>query len=206
MTRVDRDFNPEGAPDERDERSREREIPSLYLQEISGIRPSTPDEQQALVLRAASGDREAEARLVETNLGLVVRIARRYVSRGLPLADLIEEGNLGLLRAVRQFRRGREAAFDSYAAWRVRQAMVRALVNQARSVWFPAHMEALLKRSLKEKARLRRQLGRNPTVEEIASAMEILAERLAELEKAAGPRKPPSPQAARGVGPAGLLL
>ncbi len=206
MSRADRDFNPEGAPDERDECSREREVLSLYLQEISGISPSTPDEQQALVLRVTTGDREAEARLVETNLGRVVRIARGYVSRGLPLADLVEEGNLGLLRAVRQFRRGREATFDSYAAWRVRQAMVRALVNQARSVRFSAHMEALLKRSLKEKARLRRQLGRNPTVEEIASAMEIPAERLAELEKAAGPRKLPSPQAARGVGPHDLLL
>jgi DNA-directed RNA polymerase sigma subunit (sigma70/sigma32) len=206
MSRADRDFNPEGAPDERDECFREREILSLYLQEISGISPSTPDEQQALALRVTTGDREAKARLVETNLGLVVRIARGYVSRGLPLADLIEEGNLALLRAVRQLRRGREATFDSYAAWRVRQTMVRALANQARSVRLSAHMEALLKRSLKEKTRLRRQLGRNPTVEEIASAMGIPAERLAELEKAAGPRKSPSLQAAHGVGPADLLL
>lgn len=156
---------------------------SEYVREISRIPLLTADEEQALARRVQAGDLEAERRMVEANLGLVFRVARRYRRRGLPLADLIAEGNLGLLRAVRKFRPDRGTRFATYATWWVRQAIVRALANQARVIRLPVHVEMLLGRYAKEKERLTQELGRPPSLEEVARALEMPADQLAELEE-----------------------
>jgi RNA polymerase primary sigma factor len=154
-----------------------------YLREISRIPLLTAEEEQELARRTQAGDREAERRLVEANLRLVVKIARRYRHRGLPLADLVEEGNLGLLRAARKFRPDRGTRFSTYATWWIRQAVARALANQARTIRLPVHVELLLGRYLKEKDRLTQRLGRPPTLEEVARSLELSPEQLAELEE-----------------------
>lgn len=154
-----------------------------YLQEVSRIPLLTPEEEQALARRIQAGDKDAERRMVEANLRLVFRIARRYRNRGLPLPDLIEEGNLGLLRAVRKFRPDKGTRFSTYATWWIRQAVVRALANQARLIRLPVHVELLLGRYLKEKKRLTQELGRPPSIEEVAAALEISPDQLAELEE-----------------------
>jgi RNA polymerase primary sigma factor len=158
---------------------------SLYLQEISRIPLLTREEEVDLARRVAAGDREAERRLAEANLRLVVRIARRYVNRGLPLPDLIEEGNLGLLRAVQKFRWDRGTRFATYATWWIRQAVVRALANQARMIRLPVHVEVLLGKYLRAKERLARELGRPAELREIAEALEVPVEHLDGLEDAA---------------------
>jgi len=154
-----------------------------YLQEVSRIPLLTPEEEQALARRVQAGDKDAERRMVEANLRLVFRIARRYRNRGLPLPDLIEEGNIGLLRAVRKFRPDKGTRFSTYATWWIRQAVVRALANQARMIRLPVHVELLLGRYLKEKKRLTQELGRPPSIEEVAATLEISPDQVAELEE-----------------------
>jgi RNA polymerase primary sigma factor len=160
----------------------------LYLSEISRIRLLTREEERALAQRVRAGDEAAKAKLTEANLRLVVQIARRYLNRGLPLPDLIEEGNLGLMRAVEKFEPERGTRFSTYATWWIRHAIVRALANQARMIRLPVHVEALLGRYAKEHVRLTQELGRAPTAEEIASAMQTTVEQVRELEEI---RQPP---------------
>ena len=150
---------------------RAREILSLYLQEISRVKLLTAEEEQELARRVQAGDAQAERRLVEANLRLVVRIARRYLNRGLSLLDLIEEGNVGLLHAARKFRPDRGTRFSTYATWWIRQAVVRALANQARTIRLPVHVQLLLAQYLKKRNALTQALGRPPTVEEVAKEM-----------------------------------
>ncbi len=150
---------------------RAREILSLYLQEITRVKLLTAEEEQELARRVQAGDAEAERRLVEANLRLVVRIARRYLNRGLSLLDLIEEGNVGLLHAARKFRPDRGTRFSTYATWWIRQAVVRALANQARTIRLPVHVQLLLSQYVKKRNALTQALGRPPTVEEVAKEM-----------------------------------
>jgi RNA polymerase primary sigma factor len=158
---------------------------SLYLQEISRIPLLTREQEVDLARRVAAGDREAERQLAEANLRLVVRIAKRYMNRGLPLSDLIEEGNLGLLRAVQKFRWDRGTRFSTYATWWIRQAVVRALANQARLIRLPVHVELLLGKYLRAKEHLTRELGRPPEPREIAAVLEVPVEHLEGLEDVA---------------------
>ena len=157
-------------------------ILDLYRREISRISLLTQEEERALTVRAQAGDAEAERRMVEANLRLVFKIARRYVNRGLPLLDLIEEGNLGLLRAVKKFRPDRGARFSTYATWWIRQSIVRALANQARMIRLPVHVELLLACYLRERKAMTQRLGRPPSLPEIAEAMSVSPDELAELE------------------------
>ena len=161
---------------------------SEYLREISRVPQLSPEEEQALARRVRAGDAEAEQRMIEANLRLVFAIARCYRNRGLPLPDLIAEGNLGLLKAVRKFRPDKGARFSTYATWWIRQAVVRALADQARIIRLPVHMELLLGRYRKERERLTRELGRPPSLDEVARSLEIPAEQLTELEEI---RRPP---------------
>ena len=161
---------------------RSRELIALYLQEISRVKLLTPEEEQDLARRVQAGDAEAQKRLVEANLRLVVRIARRYLHRGLSLLDLIEEGNVGLLHAARKFQPDRGTRFSTYATWWIRQAVVRALANQARTIRLPVHVELLLSRYMKQRNVLTQKLGRAPTLEEVAAVMNRPVGELEQLE------------------------
>jgi RNA polymerase sigma factor (sigma-70 family) len=169
-------------PDSPEAGDRSRELIALYLQEISRVKLLTAEQEQELARRVQAGDAEAEKRLVEANLRLVVRIARRYLNRGLSLLDLIEEGNVGLLHAARKFRPDRGTRFSTYATWWIRQAVVRALANQARTIRLPVHVELLLTQYLKQRNLLTQKLGRPPTVQEVATAMKRPAGELEQLE------------------------
>ena len=170
--------------DERDahirEETRETSRANLrvYLREIARIPRLTREEEQALGRWIRAGDEQAKARLVEANLRLVVQVARRYANRGLPLPDLIEEGNLGLLRAVEKYEPERGTRFSTYAVWWIRQAIVRALANQARTIRLPVHVELLLGRYAREEKRLVQALGRAPTTAELAQALGMSLEQI----------------------------
>ena len=170
--------------DVRDEtRETSRANLGVYLSEIARIPLLTREEEQALARRVQSGDESAKQRMTEANLRLVVQIARRYLNRGLPLPDLIEEGNLGLLRAVEKFEPERGTRFSTYATWWIRQAITRALANQARTIRLPVHVEMLLARYVREHRRLTQALGRAPTTEELAQALGTSEGEIVELEE-----------------------
>ncbi|HKB25948.1 MAG TPA: sigma-70 family RNA polymerase sigma factor [Methylomirabilota bacterium] len=162
----------------------------VYLTEIARIPLLTREEERELGRRIRAGDAQAKARLAETNLRLVVQIARRYLNRGLPLPDLIEEGNLGLLRAVEKFEPERGTRFSTYAAWWIRQAIGRALANQARTIRLPVHVGLLLGRYAREQKRLAQALGRQPTPAEVAEALGMSLEQIHELEEIRQPLVP----------------
>jgi RNA polymerase sigma factor (sigma-70 family) len=155
----------------------------VYLREISRIPLLTREAEADLARRVRAGDEAAKARFIESNLRLVVQIARRYLNRGLPLPDLIEEGNLGLMRAVEKFEPERGLRFSTYATWWIRQAIVRALANQARTIRVPVHVGLLLARYQREQQRLMQELGRTPTHEELANALNTTMAQIEELEE-----------------------
>mgnify|MGYP003575804252 CR=1 FL=1 len=164
-------------------RETSRENLRVYLKEISRIPLLTRADEVELAQRVRAGDAAAKARLTEANLRLVVQIARRYLNRGLPLLDLIEEGNIGLLRAVEKFDGTRGTRFSTYATWWIRQAVVRALANQARTIRLPVHIGLLLGRYKKDQRRPTQPLERPPTMEELAAALNTTVEQLEELEE-----------------------
>jgi len=164
-------------------RATSRDNLRVYLKEIGGIALLTREQEGELARRIHAGDEAAKARLTEANLRLVVLIARRYLNRGLPLLDLIEEGNIGLLRAVEKFDGDRGTRFSTYATWWIRQAIVRALANQARTIRLPVHVGLLLARYTREQQRLTQKLERTPTIEEVAAAMGTTVDQLEELEE-----------------------
>ncbi|MBI1846862.1 MAG: sigma-70 family RNA polymerase sigma factor [Candidatus Rokubacteria bacterium] len=156
---------------------------AVYLKEIGAIPLLDAADERALARRVQGGDEQAKARMVEANLRLVVQVARRYLNRGLPLPDLIEEGNLGLIRAVERFDPERGTRFSTYATWWIRHAIVRALANQARTIRLPVHVEQMLGRLHKEQTRLTQALGRAPTIDELAQALGATPEQIVELEE-----------------------
>lgn len=177
---------------------RNRALLGRYLNEIRGIKPVTASEERELARRVQAGDVEAERRLVEACLRLVVNLARRYVNRGLSLPDLIEEGNVGLLHAVSKFQPDRGTRFSPYAAWWIRHALVRALATQARMIRLPVHLDLLLSQYTKAHAALTRTLGRAPMAAELAQRLGHTAEQVEHLETLRDQR-PVSPDAPAGV-------
>jgi len=145
----------------------------LYLREIGKIPLLNAEEELALAQRVVAGDKEAKDQMAEANLRLVVSIAKRYVGRGLDLLDLIEEGNTGLLRAVEKFDPDKGFKFSTYATWWIRQAITRAIADQARTIRIPVHMVETINKLLRTQRRLTQDLNREPTNEEIAKEMEI---------------------------------
>ncbi len=143
----------------------------VYLQDINRFRLLTPEQEKELATRVRSGDMEARDLMIRSNLRLVVSIAKIYNNRGLSLLDLIEEGNLGLLKAVQEFDPGRETRFSTYATWWIKQSIRRALVNTAKTVRIPSYLAEKIHRVKRERARLEATLGRIPSSEEIADAM-----------------------------------
>ncbi len=144
----------------------------LYLREIRETALLTADEEKDLAARFAAGDRGARDRIIEANLRLVVSIAKRYNNYALPLIDLIEEGNLGLIKAVERFRPEKGFRFSTYASWWIRQAIERALVNQGRTVRLPVHVAGELAKMLRVARELGQELDREPTIMEIAITLE----------------------------------
>jgi len=149
---------------------------SLYLSEIRRTRLLTPEEETTLAVRVEAGDEGARSRMIESNLRLVVKIAKRYVHRGLSLLDLIEEGNLGLIRAVERFRADKGCRFSTYATWWIRQSIDRALVNQANAVRLPVHISDDIARLFRIASHLRSAEGQEPDPERLAQEMEVRPE------------------------------
>ncbi|MBW3568810.1 RNA polymerase sigma factor RpoD [Candidatus Parcubacteria bacterium] len=155
----------------------------LYLREIGKIPLLKPDEELALAQRVVAGEKKAKDQMAEANMRLVVSIAKRYVGRGLDLLDLIQEGNTGLLRAVEKFDPDKGFKFSTYATWWIRQAITRAIADQARVIRIPVHMFETINKLLRTQRRLTQELNREPTNEEIAEAMEMEVEKVEHIMK-----------------------
>jgi len=155
----------------------------LYLREIGKIPLLTAPEELALAQRVVSGEKRAKDAMAEANMRLVVSIAKRYVGRGLDLLDLIQEGNTGLLRAVEKFDPDKGFKFSTYATWWIRQAITRAIADQARTIRIPVHMVETINKLLRTQRRLTQELNREPTNEEIAAAMEMDVDKVEHIMK-----------------------
>ncbi|MEX0749064.1 MAG: RNA polymerase sigma factor RpoD [Candidatus Saccharimonadales bacterium] len=155
----------------------------LYLREIGKIPLLSAEEEVALATRVTEGDKEAKDQMAEANMRLVVSIAKKYVGRGLDLLDLIQEGNTGLLRAVEKFDPTRGFKFSTYATWWIRQAITRAIADQARTIRIPVHMVETINKLLRTQRRMTQEMGREPTNEEIAKEMEMEVEKVDHIMK-----------------------
>ena len=154
-----------------------------YLKEIGRVPLLTPEEEIELAIRIADNDEKAKKRLAEANLRLVVSIAKRYVGRGMQFLDLIQEGNLGLIKAVDKFDYTKGFKFSTYATWWIRQAITRAIADQARTIRIPVHMVETINKLIRVSRQLLQELGREPTPEEIAEEMSMPVERVREILK-----------------------
>ena len=157
----------------------------MYLREIGKIPLLTFDEELDLAKRILEGDEEAKQKLAESNLRLVVSIAKKYVGRGMLFLDLIQEGNMGLIKAVEKFDYTKGFKFSTYATWWIRQAITRAIADQARTIRIPVHMVETINKLIRTSRNLLQQMGREPTPEEIAKEMEIPVEKVVEIQKIA---------------------
>ncbi|WP_286975787.1 RNA polymerase sigma factor RpoD [Acetomicrobium sp. UBA5826] len=157
----------------------------MYLREIGKISLLTPEEEVELAKRVEEGDEEAKKKLIEANLRLVVSIAKKYIGRGLSFLDLIQEGNLGLIRAVEKFDYRKGFKFSTYATWWIRQAITRAIADQARTIRIPVHMVETINKLIRVSRQLVQQLGREPTIEEIAQALGLPPEKVEDIQRIA---------------------
>ena len=155
----------------------------MYLKEIGKVPLLSADEEVELAKRMAEGDEDAKKRLAEANLRLVVSIAKRYVGRGMLFLDLIQEGNLGLIKAVEKFDYHKGFKFSTYATWWIRQAITRAIADQARTIRIPVHMVETINKLIRVSRQLLQELGREPTPEEIAAELDMPVERVREILK-----------------------
>ena len=157
----------------------------MYLREIGRIPLLTYDQELELAQKVLEGDEEAKQKLAESNLRLVVSIAKKYVGRGMLFLDLIQEGNMGLIKAVEKFDYTKGFKFSTYATWWIRQAITRAIADQARTIRIPVHMVETINKLIRTSRHLLQQLGREPSPEEIAKEMEISVEKVMEIQKIA---------------------
>ena len=157
----------------------------MFLKEIGKIRLLTYEEENVLAERMLKGDKEAKKQLIESNLRLVVSIAKKYIGRGMNFLDLIQEGNLGLIKAVDKFDQTKGYKFSTYATWWIRQAITRAIADQARTIRIPVHMVETINKLIKTSRHLLQTLGREPTPEEIAKELEMPVEKVREILKVA---------------------
>ncbi|MCH4007379.1 MAG: RNA polymerase sigma factor RpoD [Eubacterium sp.] len=157
----------------------------MYLKEIGKVPLLTADEEVELAKRMEAGDEEAKKKLCEANLRLVVSIAKRYVGRGMLFLDLIQEGNLGLIKAVDKFDYKKGYKFSTYATWWIRQAITRSIADQARTIRIPVHMVETINKLIRVSRTLLQELGREPTPEEISEEMHISVEKVREIQKIA---------------------
>ncbi len=157
----------------------------MYLKEIGKVDLLSPDEEMELARKMAEGDEMAKKRLAEANLRLVVSIAKRYVGRGMLFLDLIQEGNLGLIKAVEKFDYKKGFKFSTYATWWIRQAITRAIADQARTIRIPVHMVETINKLIRVSRQLLQELGREPSDEELAKEMDMPVEKVREIRKIA---------------------
>ncbi len=157
----------------------------MYLKEIGRVPLLTADEEIELAQRIEKGDDEARHKLCEANLRLVVSIAKRYVGRGMQFLDLIQEGNLGLIKAVSKFDWRKGYKFSTYATWWIRQSITRAIADQARTIRIPVHMVETINKLIRISKQLMQELGREPTPQEIAAEMDITPEKVMEIQRIA---------------------
>jgi len=157
----------------------------MYLKEIGKIPLLTPDEEVELAVRMSDGDEDAKRRMAEANLRLVVSIAKRYVGRGMLFLDLIQEGNLGLIKAVEKFDYTKGYKFSTYATWWIRQAITRAIADQARTIRIPVHMVETINKVIRVSRQLLQELGHDPSPEEIADEMGMPVEKVRDILKIA---------------------
>jgi RNA polymerase primary sigma factor len=157
----------------------------MYLREIGKIALLTADEEVELAKGVEAGDSVAKSHLVDANLRLVVSIAKKYIGRGMLFLDLIQEGNLGLIRAVEKFDYQKGFKFSTYATWWIRQAITRAIADQARTIRIPVHMVETINKLIRISRQLVQRLGREPTADEIAAEMEISSDRVEEIQRIA---------------------
>lgn len=155
----------------------------MYLKEIGKVDLLTAEEEKILAKRMEEGDEDARDHLAEANLRLVVSIAKRYTGRGLSFLDLIQEGNLGLLKAVEKFDYTKGFKFSTYATWWIRQAITRAIADQARTIRIPVHMVETINKLIRIQRQLIQELGREPEVEELAAEMDMTVEKVREIMK-----------------------
>ena len=155
----------------------------VYLKEIGRVPLLSPEEEIDLAIRISEGDESAKKRLSEANLRLVVSIAKRYLGRGMQFLDLIQEGNLGLIKAVEKFDYTKGYKFSTYATWWIRQAITRAIADQARTIRIPVHMVETINKLIRVSRQLLQELGREPTPEEIAAEMDMSVDRVREILK-----------------------
>ncbi|MGX6961226.1 RNA polymerase sigma factor RpoD [Vagococcus xieshaowenii] len=155
----------------------------MYLKEIGRVDLLTAQEEIDLALRIVDGDQEAKQKLAEANLRLVVSIAKRYVGRGMQFLDLIQEGNMGLMKAVEKFDHTKGFKFSTYATWWIRQAITRAIADQARTIRIPVHMVETINKLIRIQRQLLQDLGREPTPEEIGAEMDLPTEKVREILK-----------------------
>lgn len=157
----------------------------MYLKEIGKVNLLTPDEEIDLAVRMSMGDEEAKQRIAEANLRLVVSIAKRYVGRGMLFLDLIQEGNLGLIKAVEKFDYTKGYKFSTYATWWIRQAITRAIADQARTIRIPVHMVETINKVIRVSRQLLQELGHDPSAEEIADEMSMPVDKVRDILKIA---------------------
>ncbi len=178
--------------DEEDEKELDLSIPQgvgiddpvrMYLKEIGKVDLLTAEEEVELAQRMENGDEVAKQQLVEANLRLVVSIAKKYVGRGMLFLDLIQEGNMGLMKAVEKFDYTKGYKFSTYATWWIRQAITRSIADQARTIRIPVHMVETINKLIRVSRQLLQEKGREPTAEEIGEEMDITAEKVREIKK-----------------------
>ena len=157
----------------------------MYLKEIGVVPLLTNEEEKELAIAVENGDLEAKQRLAEANLRLVVSIAKRYVGRGMQFLDLIQEGNMGLMKAVDKFDYSKGFKFSTYATWWIRQAITRAIADQARTIRIPVHMVETINKLVREQRNLLQELGQDPTPEQIAERMDMTPDKVREILKIA---------------------
>ena len=157
----------------------------MYLKEIGKVPLLTPEEEIDLAVKMAEGDEDAKRRMTEANLRLVVSIAKRYVGRGMLFLDLIQEGNLGLIKAVEKFDHTKGYKFSTYATWWIRQAITRAIADQARTIRIPVHMVETINKTIRISRQLLQELGHDPSAEEIAEEMGMPVEKVRDILKIA---------------------
>ncbi|MBI3322746.1 MAG: sigma-70 family RNA polymerase sigma factor [Candidatus Omnitrophica bacterium] len=155
----------------------------LYLKDIKDIPLLTADEEISLARKIRRGDGEARRRMIQSNLRLVISIAKRYSNLGLPMSDLIEEGNLGLMRAVEKFNPGKGFRFSTYAAWWIKQYVLRSIANQGKTIRVPVYMVDIISKYRKVTERLTQRLGRRPGTGEVAHAMKMPVKKIREIER-----------------------